>query len=121
MNKNHIIFTGALFGFLGVAMGAFGAHALKGSLTPELMETYKTGILYQLLHAVVLVAVGFSGLSKFYKSAYFFIPGTILFSFSLMIYSITGITFFAMFAPFGGASFMIGWILILIYSLKKDS
>ena len=101
-------------------MGAFGAHALKESLTPELMETYKTGILYLMIHSVILISVGFSGIEKYFKSSYFFLAGIILFSLSLIIYSVTGIKMFAMFAPFGGASYMIGWILIMISSLKKD-
>ncbi len=91
MKKNHIIFIGALFGFLSVALGAFGAHALKESLTPELMETYKTGILYLMIHSIVLVAIGFSGIEKYFKSSYFFLAGIFLFSLSLTIYSITGI------------------------------
>ena len=121
MQKNTIVMFGSISGFLGVALGAFGAHLLKNTLTPELMDTYRTGILYQLMHAVVLISVGFSGIQKYFKSAYFFVAGTLLFSFSLYVYAIFGIKFFAMFAPFGGASFMIGWILLIIYSLKKDS
>ena len=54
MNKKHIIIS-AVMGALGVAFGAFGAHGLKNILTPELIETYKTGILYHLIHAVVLL------------------------------------------------------------------
>lgn len=121
MQKNTVTFFGALLGFLGVALGAFGAHLLKNTLTPEMMDSYRTGILYQLIHAVVLIAIGFSGIQKFFKSAYFFVAGTILFSFSLYLYAILNVKFFAMFAPFGGASFMIGWIILIIYSLKKDN
>ncbi len=119
--KNKIIAIGSLFSFLGVALGAFGAHLLKNTLTPELLETYKTGIQYQLIHAVVIVCIGFSGIQKYFKSVYFFIAGIILFSFSLYVYAIFEIKFFAMFAPFGGTSFMIGWILLIIYSLKKEN
>ncbi len=121
MQKNTITFFGALFGFLGVAFGAFGAHLLKNILTPELMESYRTGILYQLIHAVVLISIGLVGIEKYFKASYFFIAGTILFSFSLYAYSILNIKFFAMFAPFGGAAFMIGWIILITYSLKKDN
>ena len=120
MKRNHIIFLGSLFGFLSVAMGAFGAHALKESLTPELTDTYKTGILYLMIHSVVLLGVGLAGIEKYFKSSYFFLSGILLFSISLILYSVTGIKTFAMFAPFGGASFMIGWILIMVSSLKKD-
>jgi uncharacterized membrane protein YgdD (TMEM256/DUF423 family) len=121
MQKNIVITLGAIFGFLGVALGAFGAHILKTNLTPELMETYKTGILYQLIHSVVIIVVGFAGTKKYFKSVYFFTAGIILFSFSLYIYSVFNIKIFAMLAPFGGASFMTGWLLLIIYSLKKEN
>lgn len=119
--KNKIIAVGSIFGFLGVALGAFGAHLLKNSLTPELMDTYKTAIQYHLIHAVVVVCIGFAGIEKYFKSVYFFTIGTILFSFSLYIYAILNVKLFAMFAPFGGVSFMIGWILLIIYSFKKEN
>jgi uncharacterized membrane protein YgdD (TMEM256/DUF423 family) len=121
MQKNTIIAVGAFFGLLGVALGAFGAHILKNSFTPEQLDNYRTGILYQLVHAVVLVSIGFAGIQKYFKSAYFFTAGIILFSFSLYVYTIFNLKFAAMFAPFGGASFMTGWILLIIYSLKKES
>ena len=83
------IVTGGVFGFLGVALGAFGAHGLKAHLTPEMIEIFKTGVLYQLIHSVVILAVGLAGINKFYKSAFIFSIGIILFSFSLYIYSVT--------------------------------
>ena len=80
------IVTGGVFGFLGVALGAFGAHGLKAHLTPEMIEIFKTGVLYQLIHSVVILAVGLAGINKFYKSAFIFSIGIILFSFSLYIF-----------------------------------
>ncbi len=121
MQKNTIVAIGAFFGFLGVALGAFGAHILKNSFTPEQFDNYRTGIQYQLVHAVVLISIGFAGIQKYFKSAYFFIGGTILFSFSLYVYTIFNWKFAAMFAPFGGVSFMTGWILLIIYALKKEN
>ena len=121
MQKNTVVAIGAFFGFLGVALGAFGAHILKNSFTPEQFDNYRTGIQYQLVHAVVLLSIGLSGVQKYFKSAYFFIAGTILFSFSLYAYTIFNWKFAAMFAPFGGVSYMTGWILLIIYSLKKEN
>mgnify|MGYP001300148289 CR=1 FL=1 len=121
MKKNTIVTIGAIFGFLGVALGAFGAHILKNSFTPEQFDNYRTGILYQLVHAVVLISIGFAGIQKYFKCAYFFTAGIILFSFSLYTYTIFNLKFAAMFAPFGGVSLMIGWIILIIYSLKKDN
>lgn len=121
MQKNTIVAFGGISGFLGVALGAFGAHLLRNTFTPEQFDNYRTGIQYQLVHAVVLLSIGLAGIQKYFKSAYFFIAGTILFSFSLYVYTIFNLKFAAMFAPFGGVSFMTGWILLIIYALKKEN
>jgi uncharacterized membrane protein YgdD (TMEM256/DUF423 family) len=84
--KTNWIVLGGVTGLLGVGLGAFGAHGLKESLSPELMETYKTGVLYHLIHAVVILAIGLLANPKFYKAALIFSLGIILFSFSLYIY-----------------------------------
>jgi uncharacterized membrane protein YgdD (TMEM256/DUF423 family) len=118
--KNHWITVGAVFGFLAVALGAFGAHQLKTVISPEMLEIFKTGILYHLVHAVIITAIGFYANPKFFKSALFLSIGIILFSFSLYIYSVTGIKTLAIITPFGGVSFLIGWLLLIIASLKKD-
>lgn len=116
-NKFWII-TGALSGLLGVALGAFGSHGLKSTLPSEMLEVYKTGVLYQLIHSVVILAIGLSGIKQFGKAALFFITGILLFSFSLFAYSITGIKFFAMITPVGGVSLLIGWLLLIIEGVK---
>lgn len=120
-NKKSWIITGGIFGFLGVAIGAFGAHGLKNYLTPEMAEAYKTGVLYQLIHSVVILAIGLSGDEKFRMPALFFTIGIILFSFSLYLYSVTYIPAFAIITPFGGVCFLIGWLMIVIKAvMKKD-
>lgn len=119
--KNIWITAGAVFGFLAVAIGAFGAHQLKDTLTPQMMDNYRTGVLYHLVHAVIITAIGFYSNPKFFKSAIFLSIGIILFSFSLYTYTITGIKTFAMITPLGGISFLIGWIFIIIASVKKTS
>ncbi len=111
MNKTQIT-TAAIFGFLGVALGAFGAHGLKNLLGKEMTEIYRTGVLYHLIHSVVLLALSLSSYN-FVKSFVFIAAGILLFSFSLYVYAITGITFIAMITPIGGVSFLIGWILII--------
>ena len=108
-------------GFLGVALGAFGAHALKESITPELLSAYNTGVQYHLIHAVVLFALSLYGSKDLFRSAWFILFGILLFSFSLYLYSITGIKWLAMITPFGGLSFLIGWILIGYHALKMKS
>ena len=106
-------------GFLGVAIGAFGAHGLKNILSPEMTSIFKTGVEYHLIHAVVLFAIALSGIHEFVKSFYFILAGIILFSFSLYCYSTTGILFFAMITPVGGISFLIGWLLIGVSAFRK--
>ena len=117
--KNYWITTGAVFGFLAVAIGAFGAHQLKDVLSPEMMEVYRTGVLYHILHAVIITAIGFYSNPKFYKAALFLSIGIVLFSFSLYVYTITGIKSLAMITPVGGVSFLVGWLLVIISSVKS--
>lgn len=121
MNKNHIIIS-AIIGALGVALGAFGAHGLKTILTSELLETFRTGILYHLIHSTVLLSLSLNSKYKLVIPFNFILIGIILFSFSLYIYSITGIKVFAMITPFGGVSLIIGWISIFfeVVKITKD-
>jgi uncharacterized membrane protein YgdD (TMEM256/DUF423 family) len=118
MNKNWLIIAG-ISGFSGVGLGAFGAHGFRDILSPEMMEIYKTGVFYHLIHSVVLLALSMFPGSSFDFSRWFIFAGIILFSFSLYIYSVTGITFIAYFAPFGGACFLIGWLSLLWIGIKK--
>lgn len=118
--KYNWITVGGIFGFLGVAIGAFGAHSLKQYLTPETTETFRTGVQYHLIHAVVILVIGFFNNQKYNLSGLLFSTGIILFSFSLYIYSITGNTSFAIITPFGGVCFLIGWLMIIIQSFKKS-
>jgi len=119
--KNYWITTGAAFGFLAVAIGAFGAHQLKDVLSPEMMDIFHTGVLYHLLHAVIITAIGFYSNPKFYKAAVFLSIGIVLFSFSLYAYTMSGFKPLAMVTPVGGVSFLVGWLLIIIASTRmKD-
>ncbi len=111
--KNKWISIGGVMGFIGVALGAFGAHSLKSSLTSEMLEIYKTGVFYHLIHSVVILGIGLSGNEKFFKAAWFFLMGIILFSFSLYLLAATSVTFFGVITPFGGLSFLIGWGLVV--------
>ncbi|MDZ7764630.1 MAG: DUF423 domain-containing protein [Melioribacteraceae bacterium] len=117
MNQRIQITIAAIMGFLGVALGAFGAHGLSDTLSENMLETYKTGVLYHLIHSAVLIAIAFSSY-KLIKSFAFISAGIILFSFSLYAYSITEITFLAMITPVGGVSFLIGWIMIVFESRR---
>lgn len=120
-NKKNWIITAGVMGFLGVAIGAFGAHSLKDVLTEQTLKTFQTGVLYHLVHSAVLLALALSNY-KFKNSLIFITAGIILFSFSLYIYSITGIKFLAIVTPFGGVSFLLGWLFVILEALKgKDT
>lgn len=118
MHKNYIIIS-AVLGALGVTFGAFGAHGLKTVLTQELLETYKTGVFYHIIHSVVLLTLSLNTKYKLKFPFYFIFIGVILFSFSLYVYTLTSITYFAMITPIGGLSLVIGWIMIIVSILKK--
>lgn len=117
-DKKLWLIISAVSGFTAVAIGAFGAHGLKGKLSAEMIEVYKTGVLYHLIHSVVLLGLSLNTLIKAKLPSIFILFGIILFSFSLYIYSTSGITFFAMVTPVGGFCFLIGWLLIIYEALK---
>jgi len=118
MNKNWLIIAG-ISGFSGVALGAFGAHGFRDTLSPEMLEIYKTGVLYQLIHSVVLLALSITPANSYEFARWFFLAGIFFFSFSLYLYSVTGITFLAMITPLGGVCFLIGWLSLVWISVKK--
>lgn len=120
-NKKFWIVISAVSGFSAVSIGAFGAHGLKEKLTAEMLEVYKTGVLYHLVHTVVLLSLALSEKIKSSVPSIFFLAGIILFSLSLYIYSTSGIRFFAMITPFGGVSFLIGWLMIIVSVMRKNS
>jgi uncharacterized membrane protein YgdD (TMEM256/DUF423 family) len=115
--KSLIVVSGIL-GFLAVSLGAFGAHVLKEKISDELLSVFQTGILYHLIHTAVVLVIAINADNRFFKAAIFMISGIVLFSFSLYIYSVTQIKIFAMITPFGGVSFLIGWLLIVIEGVK---
>ena len=117
-DKKLWIVISAISGFTAVAIGAFGAHGLREILSPQMLEAYKTGVLYQLIHTVVLLALSLNTLIKAKLPSIFFLLGIILFSFSLYLYSTSGMKFFAMITPVGGFCFLIGWLLIIYEAMR---
>jgi len=117
-DKKLWLIISAVSGFTAVSIGAFGAHGLRETLTPQMLEVYKTGVLYQLIHSVVLLALTLNTVIKAKLPSIFFLLGIILFSFSLYIYSTSGIRLFAMITPIGGFCFLIGWLLIIYETIR---
>src|SRR5512139_2806113 len=116
---NPLIFLGSLSGGLGVALGAFGAHALKARLSPERLETFETAVRYQLFHALALLAAGMAagqapGSAWANAAGWLFLAGTLLFSGSLYLLVVTGRRWLGAITPFGGLAFILGWLCLAI-------
>ncbi len=112
-----------LFGFLSVAFGAFGAHALSKTLSPEMMTTFETGVKYQMYHSLALLALALiqqqTQIDLLAYSGWAFILGILIFSGSLYILSITGMKWLGVITPIGGIWFLFGWGWFLYRILKK--
>lgn len=110
------LLLGAINGFLAVALGAFGAHGLEGKVTDQALKTWEKAVNYQMFHTMALLVTGL--LMTSIKSAgltwagWLFFIGIVLFSGSLYFYSTTGISSLAMITPFGGVTFLIGWVVL---------
>ncbi len=125
MQKFFVTF-GAIFGFLGVAAGAFGAHALQAHFAryPELREIMRTATQYQMYHALALVGTGWLAEKTPGKlinfAGYAFFAGIIVFSGSLYVLVLTNRHILGAITPFGGALFLAGWASLFIAALKMD-
>ena len=109
---------GALLAFLDVAFGAFGAHALRERLTPDLLAVFETGVRYQMYHAlailIVAVMLGRSANARAVWAGWCFVAGIILFSGSLYILALTGVGILGAITPIGGLFFLAGWLCLLL-------
>jgi uncharacterized membrane protein YgdD (TMEM256/DUF423 family) len=109
--------VGAIFGFLSVALGAFGAHALRDKLSAQMLGVYEKGVMYQMYHALALLGVGILfhlGPSHQLLSiaGWLFALGIVLFSGSLYMLSLSGKRAFGAITPIGGLCFLAGWALV---------
>lgn len=113
----------AVSGMTAVMLGAFGAHALKKVISPEMLDVFKTGVQYQFYHTFALLAVGILmhfGESKALKwSANMFLIGMILFSGSLYALTLTNIKMLGVITPFGGVAFIAGWVMLIAHLRKQ--
>ena len=104
---------------IGVGLGAFGAHALKASLSTEALQVYQTAVLYHLIHGLGLLGVGLLSLLKpneplLRAAGWSLALGILFFSGSLYGLSITGVKKLGMITPFGGLAFLIGWLCLAL-------
>jgi uncharacterized membrane protein YgdD (TMEM256/DUF423 family) len=122
MDRNFLL-IGALCGLLGVAFGAFGAHALRSRLSPEMLTVFETAVRYQMYHALALLltaaAIGRIGDARLLIVAgWFFTAGIVLFSGSLYGLALTGVTGLGAITPIGGLAFLLGWASLIIFALR---
>lgn len=112
---------GALYAFLAVGLGAFGAHALGDHITPANLEIYKTGAQYQMYHALALLFVGLlPNAPKLAKAAGWLLAiGIPLFSGSLYILALTGQKLWGAVTPLGGLCFLAGWLCLVAYGFGR--
>jgi uncharacterized membrane protein YgdD (TMEM256/DUF423 family) len=124
MQKQTSLLLGAITGGLAVAIGAFGAHALKPFLIEAGREsTFELAVRYQFYHALALLAVGIvmgeSPSKALQYGSLFFFLGIVLFSGSLYVLCFTGYTMLGAVTPFGGVFFILGWVLLGVGVYKK--
>ena len=120
MDRTFLL-IGAVLGFLGVAFGAFGAHALRNRLSPEMLAVFETAVRYQMYHAfavlIVSAAIGHIGTARLLVIAgWSFFAGILLFSGSLYALALTGVGILGAITPVGGVLFLIGWACLALFA-----
>ena len=115
MQRQLYVWAGAA-GFLGVALGAFGAHALKARLPPDMLAVFETGVRYQMYHVFALLAAAWAWgrwPSRIFAAAsWLFGAGIIIFSGSLYLLALTGLRWLGAITPLGGLAFLAGWLCL---------
>ena len=110
----RIVFgIGSILGGLGVALGAFGAHALRDQLSARQLEVFETGVRYQMYHSLALLALAWAidrwPLRKLQTTAVLLVVGTIVFSGSLQLLAVTDVRWLGAVTPLGGITLILGW------------
>lgn len=122
MDKTFFL-LGSIAAGIAVALGAFGAHALKTRLSPELLQTFETGVRYHMYHALALFAVAFA-ISKWPASSWpvaagwLFVIGIVVFSGSLYLLAVSGVKWLGAITPIGGVAFIAGWLCLIMTAVR---
>lgn len=113
---------GAIYGALGVALGAFGAHALRNSFDETAMRIWHTAVEYQLWHALALLIVSFALPASRWRqaSAFAFAIGVALFCGSLYALALGAPRFLGVITPFGGVALIAGWLTVALAYLRSS-
>lgn len=123
--RSPFLLLGACCAFSGVGFGAFGAHALKASLTPEMLSIYQTGVTYQMWHALGLIVISLllaqDAQARLLEWAgWLMFSGIVIFSGSLYVLAIANLRWPGMLTPLGGMAFLSAWLLVIIHAAKKQ-
>lgn len=123
MTPRLILSLAGLIGFMSVALGAFGAHALKSRVTPEMLVIFETGVRYQMYHVFALIFTGLLARMLphpyWHYSALSFLIGICIFSGSLYLLVGTGVKTWGAVTPIGGLFLLIGWALFAASAWKS--
>lgn len=118
--QSRFLFLAALAGFIGVGMGAFGAHGLKHLLSEHYLDIYKTAVSYQMWHALLLAIVALLPAHRLLNWAgWLLVAGMALFSGSLYILSIFQLNWLGIVTPFGGLAFLGAWGLLAFVAFQQ--
>lgn len=119
------IVLGAVNAFLSVAAGAFGAHALKARLPPDLLTIFETGARYHMYHALGLLAIGLVAQARpsplLSGAGWAMLVGILLFSGSLYALALTGVRILGAITPLGGLGFLAGWALLAVAAWRSGA
>ena len=121
--RSQFLCLAACCALTGVGLGAFGAHGLKNLLTPAMLEVYKTGVTYQMWHALGL------GLIAVFRqhapdekylvwAGWLMFAGVLLFSGSLYLLALLNLKWLGMITPLGGVAFLLSWLLVALFAAK---
>lgn len=119
------LIAGAVNALLSVAFGAFGAHMLEGRVADKYLDTWQTAVQYQMFHSIGLIVIAIlmstaliGPLGSLSWAGYLMLAGIVIFSGSLYILSLTGISILGAITPIGGVAFIAGWIMLIVAAAK---
>ena len=120
MDRTFLL-AGAVAGIVAVAFGAFGAHGLRGRLSPDMLAVFETGVRYHMYHALALLLTAAMAQRldsrAIVAAGWSFVAGIVLFSGSLYLLAVTGVTILGAITPIGGVAFLAGWVLLAVSAL----
>jgi len=124
--SRRLVVTGGICALLAVVFGAFGAHAVRGMITPDLFAAYQTGAQYQFYHALGIIAIGivsaFPPTRRCIQIAgWLMLAGIVLFSGSLYLLALTGVRLLGAVTPLGGIAFIAAWATFVVSLLRDKS